>query len=400
MKLIESILAQAPTMAAIRRDLHAHPELCFEEVRTADIVATKLTEWGIPIHRGMGTTGVVGIVHGRDGGACGRGIGLRADMDALPMQEFNTFAHASQHAGKMHACGHDGHTAMLLAAAQHLAKHRDFDGTVYLIFQPAEEGGGGAREMIKDGLFDKFAMEAVFGMHNWPGMPAGSFAVSPGPVMASSNEFKITIRGKGSHAALPHNGTDPVPIACQLVQAFQTIITRNKKPVDAGVISVTMIHAGEATNVVPDYCVLEGTVRTFSIEVLDMIEQRMRELSEGICAAFGARCEFVFDRNYPPTINSAAEAAFAREVMAGIVGSDKVLTQEPTMGAEDFSYMLQAKPGAYCFIANGDGQHREIGHGGGPCTLHNPSYDFNDALIPLGATYWVELATRWLTHAR
>ena len=400
MKLIESILAQAPSMAAIRRDLHAHPELCFEEVRTADIVAAKLTEWGIPMHRGMGTTGVVGIVHGRDGGACGRGVGLRADMDALPMQEFNTFAHASQHAGKMHACGHDGHTAMLLAAAQHLAQHRDFDGTVYLIFQPAEEGGGGAREMIKDGLFTQFPMEAVFGMHNWPGMPAGSFAVSPGPVMASSNEFKITIRGKGSHAALPHNGIDPVPVACQLVQAFQTIITRNKKPVDAGVISVTMIHAGEATNVVPDYCVLEGTVRTFSIEVLDMIEQRMRELSEGLCAAFGAHCEFVFDRNYPPTINSAPEAAFAREVMATIVGADKVLAHEPTMGAEDFSYMLQAKPGAYCFIANGDGQHREMGHGGGPCTLHNPSYDFNDELIPLGATYWVELATRWLAQAR
>ena len=400
MKLIESILAQAPSMAAIRRDLHAHPELCFEEVRTADIVAAKLTEWGIPIHRGMGTTGVVGIVHGRDGGACGRGVGLRADMDALPMQEFNTFAHASQHAGKMHACGHDGHTAMLLAAAQHLAQHRDFDGTVYLIFQPAEEGGGGAREMIKDGLFTQFPMEAVFGMHNWPGMPTGSFAVSPGPVMASSNEFKITIRGKGSHAALPHNGIDPVPVACQLVQAFQTIITRNKKPVDAGVISVTMIHAGEATNVVPDYCVLEGTVRTFSIEVLDMIEQRMRELSDGICAAFGAHCEFAFDRNYPPTINSAPEAAFAREVMAAIVGADKVLAQEPTMGAEDFSYMLQAKPGAYCFIANGDGQHRDMGHGGGPCTLHNPSYDFNDELIPLGATYWVELATRWLTQAR
>ena len=400
MKLIESILAQAPSMAAIRRDLHAHPELCFEEVRTADIVAAKLTEWGIPMHRGMGTTGVVGIVHGRDGGACGRGVGLRADMDALPMQEFNTFAHASQHTGKMHACGHDGHTAMLLAAAQHLAQHRDFDGTVYLIFQPAEEGGGGAREMIKDGLFNQFPMEAVFGMHNWPGMPAGSFAVSPGPVMASSNEFKITIRGKGSHAALPHNGIDPVPVACQLVQAFQTIITRNKKPVDAGVISVTMIHAGEATNVVPDYCVLEGTVRTFSIEVLDMIEQRMRELSEGLCAAFGAHCEFTFDRNYPPTINSAPEAAFAREVMAAIVGADKVLAQEPTMGAEDFSYMLQAKPGAYCFIANGDGQHREMGHGGGPCTLHNPSYDFNDELSPLGATYWVELATRWLAQAR
>ena len=400
MKLHESILSDAAAIAAIRRDIHAHPELCFEEVRTADVVAAKLTEWGITIHRGMGKTGVVGIVHGRDGGASGRAIGLRADMDALPMQEFNTFAHASQHAGKMHACGHDGHTAMLLAAAKHLSQHRDFDGTVYLIFQPAEEGGGGAREMIEDGLFDKFPMDAVFGMHNWPGNAVGTFAVSSGPVMASSNEFKITIRGKGSHAALPHNGIDPVPVACQLVQAFQTIITRNKKPVDAGVISVTMIHAGEATNVVPDYCVLEGTVRTFSIEVLDMIEQRMRELSEGLCAAFGAHCEFVFDRNYPPTINSAPEAAFAREVMATIVGADKVLAQEPTMGAEDFSYMLQAKPGAYCFIANGDGQHREMGHGGGPCTLHNPSYDFNDELIPLGATYWVELATRWLAQAR
>ena len=400
MKLNESILSDAASIAAVRRDIHAHPELCFEEVRTADVVAAKLTEWGIPIHRGMGTTGVVGIVHGRDGGACGRAVGLRADMDALPMQEFNTFAHASKHQGKMHACGHDGHTAMLLAAAKHLSQHREFDGTVYLIFQPAEEGGGGAREMIKDGLFDKFPMQAVFGMHNWPGSPVGTFAVSAGPVMASSNEFKITIRGKGSHAALPHNGIDPVPIACQMVQAFQTIITRNKKPIDAGVISVTMIHAGEVSNVVPDSCELQGTVRTFTLEVLDLIERRMRQVAEHVCAAHEATCEFEFDRNYPPTINSAAEAAFCREVMASIVGPDKVLAQEPTMGAEDFAYMLQAKPGAYCFIANGDGSHREMGHGGGPCMLHNPSYDFNDALIPLGATYWVKLAEAWFARPR
>ena len=395
MKIIDSIVGQAAGIAAIRRDIHAHPELCFEEVRTADLVAAQLTAWGIPIHRGMGTTGVVGIVQN---GSSKRAIGLRADIDALPMQEFNHFAHASIHAGKMHACGHDGHTAMLLAAAQHFAKHRNFDGTVYLIFQPAEEGGGGAREMIKDGLFEQFPVEAVFGMHNWPGMPVGSFALSAGPVMASSNEFKITIRGKGSHAALPHMGIDPVPIACQMVQAFQTIISRNKKPVDAGVISVTMVHAGEATNVVPDSCELQGTVRTFTIEVLDLIEARMQQIAESLCAAFDATCEFEFVRNYPPTVNHPAETAFARDVMGRIVGPENVLVQEPTMGAEDFAYMLQAKPGAYCFIGNGDGGHRDAGHGAGPCTIHNPSYDFNDDLIPLGGTYWVRLAEEWLAR--
>ena len=400
MNVIDSIVTQAAGIAAVRRDIHAHPELCFEEVRTADVVAQKLTEWGIPIHRGLGKTGVVGIVKGRDGGASGRAIGLRADMDALPMQEFNTFAHASQHHGKMHACGHDGHTAMPLAAAQHFAKHRNFDGTVYLIFQPAEEGGGGARVMIEDGLLEQFPMQAVFGMHNWPGMKMGQFAVSPGPVMASSNEFKITIHGKGGHAAMPHTGIDPVPIACQMVQAFQTIISRNKKPVDAGVISVTMIHTGEATNVVPDSCELQGTVRTFTLEVLDMIEARMKQVAEHTCAAHEATCDFEFVRNYPPTVNSAAEADFARKVMASIVGEANVLVQEPTMGAEDFAFMLQARPGAYCFIANGDGGHRDMGHGGGPCTLHNPSYDFNDDLIPLGATYWVRLAEEWLAQAR
>jgi amidohydrolase len=392
---IESILADAASIAAMRRDIHAHPELCFEEKRTSDLIAQALTDWGIPVHRGLGTTGVVGIVKG---GPSPRAVGLRADIDALPMTEHNRFAHASRHAGKMHACGHDGHTAMLLAAARHFSKQRDFDGTVYLVFQPAEEGGGGAREMIKDGLFEKFPMEAIFGAHNWPGMKVGQFGVTTGPCFASSNEFKITIRGKGSHAALPHNGVDPVPIACQMVQAFQTIITRNKRPIDAGVISVTMIHAGEATNVVPDSCVLEGTVRTFTTELIDLIERRMREIAEHTAAAFGARVEFEFHRNYPPTINHVAETAFFRRIAGEVAGPANVIDFEPTMGSEDFSYFLQAKPGCYFLIGNGDGAHREIGHGEGPCMLHNPSYDFNDDLIPLGATMWVRLAQGWLAQ--
>ena len=393
MNVLDSIVTQAASLMAVRRDIHAHPELCFQENRTADLVAAKLTEWGIPIHRGLGTTGVVGILKA---GTSERAIGLRADMDALPMQEFNTFEHASRHPGKMHACGHDGHVAMLLAAAQHLAKHRDFDGTVYFIFQPAEEGGGGAREMIREGLFDRFPMQAVFGVHNWPGLAVGQFCISPGPVMASSNEFRITIRGKGGHAALPHNGIDPVPVACQMVQAFQTIITRNKKPVDAGVISVTMIHAGEATNVIPDHCELRGTVRAFTVEVLDMIERRMQQIAEHVCAAHDASCEFEFRRNYPATFNHASETAFFSGVMADLVGAENVKPQEPTMGSEDFSYMLQAVPGAYAFIGNGDGAHRETGHAEGPCMLHNPSYDFNDELIPLGGTLWVKVVEKWL----
>jgi len=396
-QLIPSIVDSAADIVKLRRDIHAHPELCFAEVRTADVIAQKLTEWGIPIHRGLGTTGVVGIVRN---GTSHRAVGLRADMDALPMQEFNTFAHTSTHPGKMHACGHDGHVAMLLAAAKHLAKERNFDGTVYLIFQPAEEGGGGAREMIKDGLFQQFPMEAVFGMHNWPGGAVGRMAVSAGPVMASTSEFKITLRGKGGHAAMPHKSIDPLPAACQLVQAFQTVISRNKKPLDSGVISVTMFHAGEATNVIPDSCELQGTVRAFRAEVLDLIEQRMRQLTQHTALAFELSQEFEFVRNYPATVNSEAEAQVAREVMISILGEAQVDAQEPTMGAEDFSYMLQAKPGAYCFISNGEGDHREIGHGGGPCVLHNPSYDFNDNLIPLGATYWVRLAQRWLASER
>ena len=397
MNLIESILADAASVAALRRDIHAHPELCFEERRTADLIAKALTDWGIPVHRGLGTTGVVGIVKN---GSWARAVGLRADIDALPMTERNTFAHASRHMGRMHACGHDGHAAMLLAAAKHLARHRNFDGTVYLVFQPAEEGGGGAREMMKDGLFEKFPMEAIFGAHNWPGLKAGQFALRSGPVFASSNEFSITIRGKGAHAAMPHNGIDPVPIACQMVQAFQTIVTRNKRPIDTAVISVSMIDAGEAVNVIPDSCELSGTVRTFTTEVLDPVERRMKQVAEATCAAFEAGCDFEFVRNYPPTINHAAETEFARSLLGEVVGPENVLDFEPTMGAEDFSYYLQKQPGCYFLIGNGDGTHRDGGHGMGPCMLHNPSYDFNDELIPLGATAWVRLAEKWLATPR
>jgi hippurate hydrolase len=386
-------LADAQAIATLRRDIHAHPELCFKETRTAELIANTLTDWGIPVHRGLGTTGVVGIVRN---GSSSRAIGLRADIDALPMTEHNKFSHASVNPGKMHACGHDGHTAMLLAAARHLAKRREFDGTVYLIFQPAEEGGGGAREMIKDGLFELFPMQAVFGVHNWPGMAVGQFAIRSGPVFASSNEFKVVIRGKGAHAAMPHNGIDPLPVACQMVQSFQTIITRNKRPIDAGVISVTMIRAGEATNVSPDSCELQGTVRTFTLEVLEMIERRMRQVAEATCQAFEATCEFEFRRNYPPTINHPKETEFARDVLSSLVGAHNVQEFEPTMGAEDFSYFLLQKPGCYFLIGNGDGSHRSDGHGSGPCMLHNPNYDFNDDLIPLGGSMWVRLAETWL----
>jgi amidohydrolase len=324
---------------------------------------------------------------------------LRADMDALPMTEANTFAHASKTPGRMHACGHDGHVAMLLAAGKHLAKNRHFDGTVYLVFQPAEEGGGGAREMINDGIFEKFPMDAIFGIHNWPGMPMGLGAVSPGPVMASASSFDITITGKGCHAAMPHFGADPVPVACQMVQAFQTIISRNKKPIDTAVLSVTMINAGEATNVIPNSVNVQGTVRTFTVEVLDLIEARMRAIAEHTAAAFDCEVSFSMKRYYPPTINHEFEANFAAQVMRDMMGDKNVLVQEPTMGAEDFSFFLQAKPGAYIFLANGEGDHRVMGHGLGPCTLHNGSYDFNDDLIPLGGSYWVRLVEAWFAQS-
>jgi amidohydrolase len=396
MKLLKPIVAEAAVMTRLRRDIHAHPELGFQEQRTSDLIAGTLTQWGVPVHRGLGKTGVIGIVKNGSGH---RAIGMRADIDALPISEHNTFAHASVHRGKMHACGHDGHTAMLLAAAKYLSTHRNFDGTVYLIFQPAEEGGGGARAMIKDGLFELFPMQAIFGLHNWPGLPVGQFAIKSGPLLASSNEFTITVRGKGTHAAMPHNGIDPVPVACQMVQAFQTIITRNKRPIDTGVISVTMIHAGEATNVVPSDCELRGTVRTFSTGVLDMIERRMRQIAEASCQAYEANCEFTFTRNYPPTINHDAETEFVRNLLGSVVGTNNVKEFEPTMAAEDFSFYLLEKPGCYFMIGNGAGGHVTGPDPSGPCMLHNPNYDFNDELIPLGGSTWVRLAETWLKSA-
>ncbi len=393
MNLVEPILADAATIAAIRRDIHAHPELCYEEVRTSDVVAKALTDWGIPVHRGLGKTGLVGVIKN---GTSTRAVGLRADMDALPMTEHNKFAHASTHPGKMHACGHDGHTAMLLAAAKHLAKHRHFDGTVYLIFQPAEEGGAGAKAMIDDGIFTRFPMDAVFGAHNWPGMPVGTVAASPGPQMASSNIFTLKINGKGSHAALAYMGVDPVPIACQIIMGWQTIVSRNIRAVDSGVISATMVHTGEAYNVVPESAEVKGTVRTFAYDTLDLIERRMREMAVNICAAYGATCEFKFERNYPPTINHVKETELLRQSAAKVVGQEQVVSFEPTMGSEDFSFFLQAKPGCYFMLGNGEGSHRLGGHGLGPCTLHNPSYDFNDELIPVGASVWVQLAQDFL----
>ena len=390
MNLIDPIVAFHSELQEIRRNIHAHPELCYEEQRTANVVAEKLTAWNIPVIRGMGVTGVVGVIKR---GTSAAAVGLRADMDALPMQEFNTFPHASKHDGKMHACGHDGHTAMLLGAAHYLAQHGTFDGTVYVIFQPAEEGGAGAKKMIEDGLFEKCPMQAIYGMHNWPGAPVGTFGVTPGPMMASSNEFEVVVRGKGSHAAQPHKSVDPIMVAVQIAQSWQTIISRNKSPIDAGVLSITQIHAGSATNVIPDDAKLIGTVRTFTLEVLDLMEQRMRDVATHTAAAFGGDVEFKFKRNYPPLINHVKETAFAVGVMQDVVGAAGVNAKvEPTMGSEDFAFMLQHKPGCYVFIGNGGGEHREMGHGLGPCNLHNPSYDFNDDLLPIGATYWVRLA--------
>ncbi len=389
MNLIERVVQFRAEIQAIRRDLHAHPELAYQERRTADLVAAKLSEWGIEVHRGLGGTGVVGVI--RNGNAT-RAVGLRTDMDALPIAEANRFEHASRHANTMHACGHDGHTAMLLAAARYLAEFKPFDGTVNFIFQPAEEGGAGARKMIDDGLFERFPCDAVFGMHNWPGLAVGQFATTPGPMMASGNRFEITVTGRGAHAALPHLGVDPVFVAVQIVQGLQGIVTRAKKPIDAAVLSVTIIRAGDATNVVPDEAFISGTVRTFGERVTDLIEERMRRIAALTAEAHGAQAEVRFDRYYPPTVNHAAHSAFAADVAQDIVGAANVFRAvEPTMGSEDFSFMLRARPGCYLWIGNGDGTHRSPGHGLGPCQLHNPSFDFNDALIPIGATFWVRL---------
>ena len=394
MNLIERVVHFGPDIQAIRRDIHAHPELRYEEHRTSELVARKLAEWNIEVVRGFGGTGVVGVLRH---GSSARSIGLRADMDALPIEEANRFPHRSTHPGRMHACGHDGHTAMLLGAARYLAEERPFDGTVVFIFQPAEEGGGGARKMIADGLFARHPVDAVFGMHNWPGLAVGRFGSRAGPLMASSNEFEIRIEGRGTHAALPHLGVDPVFVAVQVAQGLQSIVTRNKKPIDAAVLSITMIHAGDATNVVPDTATISGTVRTFDDAVTGLIEERMRRIAEGTAHAHGATAQVAFERNYPPTVNHAGEVDFACDVLSDIVGAGHVDRHlEPTMGAEDFSFMLQERPGAFIFIGNGAGDHRLNGHGLGPCTLHNASYDFNDDLLPLGATFWIRLVEKFL----
>ncbi len=395
MKLLEPIIAWHDEITTIRRDLHAHPELAYQEVRTADKVAELLESWGISLHRGLGITGVVGIIEGKSDN--GKRVGLRADMDALPMQELNDFPHASRHEGKMHACGHDGHTAMLLAASKYLAETRDFEGIVYVIFQPAEEGFGGAKKMIEDGLFKLFPMDAVFGMHNWPGLPAGEFSVRSGAIMASSNTFSIKIEGKGAHGGMPNLGADPIMAAAQLAMSLQTVVSRNVNPLEPAVLSITQIHAGSADNVIPTEASLRGTVRTFSLETLDLIETRMRDIAQQSCAAMGCSVVFEFDRRYPPTINHADEADICADVVRNFAGAS-ALHQDisPSMGAEDFSYMLQEVPGCYVWIGNGEGDHRTAGHGLGPCTLHNGSYDFNDKLLPVGATYWVSLAQHYL----
>jgi hippurate hydrolase len=318
-------------------------------------------------------------------------------MDALPMQEENQFEHRSRHDGKMHGCGHDGHTAMLLAAAQHLQTADGFDGTVYLCFQPAEEGGAGGRAMIQDGLFTRFPCEAVFGMHNWPGLPAGSFGVCAGPMMAAANGFKITVKGKGGHAAAPQDCNDPVPALFAIGQSLQTILTRSKRPLDAAVLSITQVQAGGSViNVIPNTAWLGGSVRAYSTAVVDLIERRMNEIAGSIAAAHGCEAEVFFERRYPALVNTVAETEFCMEVMREVAGEERALTIEPAMASEDFAFLLQEKPGCYVFLGNGDGEHRKAGHGLGPCMLHNASYDFNDSLIPAGASYWVRLAQRYL----
>jgi amidohydrolase len=393
MSLIAEIEREHESLIAMRRDIHAHPELAFQETRTSDVVAKQLEKWGIEVHRGIGKTGLVGVLRGKRGKGK-RSIGLRADMDALPMPEHNKFKHASTNPGRMHACGHDGHTTMLLGAAQHLAAHRDFEGTVNLIFQPAEEGGNaGARAMIEDGLFDRFPCDEIYGMHNMPGLEAGMLAFRKGPTMASSNRFDIIVRGVGGHAAQPHKSVDSIVVAAEMIGVLQTLISRHKNPIDTAVLSVTQIHAGDAYNVIPHEAVIKGTVRTFSTEVLDAMEDNMRRVAEMLPKVHGGSGELQFVRAYPPLVNWDEQTEFATQVAIDVFGASKVeLDTPPHGGAEDFSFYLEKVPGCYLFIGNGGGGHREATyHGMGPCELHNPNYDFNDALLPIGSTYWVKL---------
>jgi amidohydrolase len=390
MPIINRIADFHADLATWRHEIHAHPETAFEEKRTADFVARRLEEFGIEVHRGLAGTGVVGTLKGSRPG--NRAIALRADLDALHIHERNRHDYVSQNPGKMHACGHDGHTTMLLGAARYLAETRNFAGTVHFVFQPAEENEGGGRVMVAEGLFEKFPVEAVYGMHNWPGMPVGTFAMRAGPMMASFDIFEITIRGKGTHAALPHLGQDPMVAAAQIVTGLQTLISRNTHPLESGVVSVTQIHGGDTWNVIPDEAVLRGTVRTFKTELQDAIEAGIRRVATGIASALGTSAEVRYERRYPPTVNSEKETEIAAAIAADVVGDAHVnRTLLPTMGSEDFAFMLQAKPGCYVFIGNGTGD-KAVG-------LHNPHYDFNDEILPIGASYWARLVERTLAKA-
>jgi len=379
---IESIVED---MTAWRRDLHAHPETAYEENRTAAIVATQLTKFGLDVHTGLAKTGVVGVLTNGEGPA----IGLRADMDALFIQEQTGLAYASTHAGKMHACGHDGHTAMLLGAAKHLAATKAFTGTVVFIFQPAEEGEGGAKMMVEEGLFDQFPVDAVYGLHNWPGMELGTFAIKAGPIMAAYDSFEVEITGHGAHGGMPHLGVDPVVVSAQVISAWQSIVSRTIDPQDAAVISVTQLNAGDAFNVIPDVVRLKGAVRSFRDDVRDHVWARMEQLGQGICAGFGAEFSLTLHRSYPATVNTDTEAGLATLAAAAVVGHQGVDRHPtPSMGAEDFAYMLGARPGCYVWMGNG------LGEGG--CMLHNPKYDFNDEALAIGASYWVQLVENLL----
>ena len=382
MPIINCIAEFQDEMTAWRHHIHQHPETAFEEYQTSDYVALRLHEFGLDVHRGLAGTGVIGTLEGEKGG--GPAIGLRADMDALDIQENNEIAYKSENPGKMHACGHDGHSTMLLGAAKYLAETRNFAGTVHFIFQPAEENEGGGQVMIEEGLFNKFPVESVYGMHNMPGIPAGEFAIRPGPIMASFDIFEITLNGTGTHAALPQLGRDSIVAGAQLVTTLQAITSRTVSPFDTAVVSVTQMHSGDTWNVIPEEVVIRGTTRAFKEAMQTHMETEIRRITDGIAAAFGISAEVRYERRYPPTINHPEETDITVQVASDLVGSDMVsLDKDPMMGAEDFAFMLNEKPGAYIWIGNGPQA--------GGCMLHNPNYDFNDDILPLGASYWAKL---------
>ena len=373
-------------ISTIRRDIHAHPELAFEENRTSDVVAAKLQEWGLEVTRGLGKTGLVGTL--RKGNSL-KSIGLRADMDCLPMDEANDFAHRSTSPGRMHACGHDGHTAMLLGAAKVLSETRNFEGAVHFIFQPAEEGGGGAKVMIEDGLFEKFPCDAVFAIHNKPGVPVGHIVTKGGPLLAAADRWDIRITGKGGHAAHPHSTLDPMVVGANIVMALQTIVSRNIDPIDSGVVTVGFFHAGSAYNVIPGDAHIGGTTRTTTPANRELVKRRIDEICEGAARMHGVKIEVEHKPGYPPTVNDVEQARFAADVAAGVCGDQAVQDNtRPSMGAEDFSYMLEKVPGAMVWLGNGGGP--------GTVSLHNSRYDFNDMAIPFGVSFFVRTVERFL----